>query len=70
MNDKLHESASKQRCGARTRKGPPCLAPARPNGKCRIHGGLSTGPKTARGWARTRAGYYAWRDGQREAQGS
>lgn len=30
-------------CGAKTRQGAPCKAPAMPNGKCRIHGGLSTG---------------------------
>ena len=31
------------RCGARTRSGAPCQRPAMPNGKCRIHGGLSPG---------------------------
>ena len=48
------------RCGAKTRSGRPCMAPAvwdhqhkRPrNGRCRIHGGLSTGPRTAEGKAR------------------
>lgn len=39
----------KKLCGARTRKGPPCVAPARPNGRCRMHGGLSTGPRTPEG---------------------
>jgi hypothetical protein len=34
------------RCGARTRRGALCQCPAMPNGRCRIHGGLSTGPKT------------------------
>jgi hypothetical protein len=33
----------RERCDARTRKGPPCGAPAMPNGRCRMHGGLSTG---------------------------
>jgi hypothetical protein len=37
------------RCGARTRKGTGCKAPALQNGKCRMHGGLSTGPITAEG---------------------
>ena len=45
------------RCGARTRKGTKCKAPAvwdkehdRPrNGRCKLHGGLSTGPKTREG---------------------
>src|SRR4051794_11617000 len=30
-------------CGAKTRAGSPCRCPAMPNGKCRIHGGLSPG---------------------------
>jgi hypothetical protein len=31
------------RCGARTRSSGRCRCPAMPNGKCRIHGGLSPG---------------------------
>ena len=31
------------RCGARTRSGSPCQSPAMPNGRCRMHGGLSPG---------------------------
>lgn len=31
------------RCEARTRQGTPCQAPAMKNGRCRMHGGLSTG---------------------------
>src|SRR5256714_69970 len=31
------------RCGARTRSGNSCRAPAMPNGRCRMHGGLSQG---------------------------
>jgi len=44
------------RCGARTRAGCPCRAPAI-SGKlrCRMHGGRSTGPRTAEGMARLRA---------------
>ena len=42
-----------QRCEARTRKGTPCQRPARlPVGRCRLHGGASTGPRTAEGLAR------------------
>ena len=37
------------RCGAKTRKGTPCLCPAMKNGRCRLHGGKSTGPKTPEG---------------------
>ncbi len=32
-----------KRCGAKTRRGPPCQAPAMPNGRCRMHGGTSPG---------------------------
>ncbi len=42
------------RCGARTRAGPPCRQAAMSNGRCRMHGGLSTGPRTADGLARIR----------------
>ena len=39
-----------ERCLAKTRKGTPCQSPAfKHNGKCRLHGGRSTGPKTEEG---------------------
>ena len=54
------------RCGARTRAGGSCQAravwdmendrPRTPNGRCRMHGGLSTGPRTAEGKRRSREG--------------
>ncbi len=31
------------RCGAKTRQGIPCKAPAMKNGRCRMHGGKSPG---------------------------
>lgn len=38
------------RCGARTRQGTPCRQRGAGNNlRCRFHGGLSTGPKTAEG---------------------
>lgn len=38
------------RCGARTRQGGCCLAPAiRGRQRCRMHGGRSTGPRTPAG---------------------
>ena len=43
------------RCGARTRSGECCRQPAMKNGRCRMHGGLSTGPRTADGRARCAA---------------
>lgn len=52
------------RCGAKTRRGSACLAPAMPNGRCRLHGGRSTGPRTPEGLersrrARLRHGFYS-----------
>lgn len=52
------------RCGACTRAGEACQAPAMVNGRCRMHGGASTGPRTAEGLARvvkarTRHGLYS-----------
>jgi hypothetical protein len=43
------------RCGARTRLDCPCRGPAMANGRCRMHGGTSTGPRTPEGLARLRA---------------
>jgi hypothetical protein len=40
-------------CGARTRQGRPCIATALRNGRCRVHGGLSTGAKTPEGRAKS-----------------
>ena len=54
------------RCGARTRCGGECRQPAMPNGRCRLHGGLSTGPRTAEGLARCRRA--RWKHGARSAQ--
>ena len=42
------------RCGAKTRVGGCCRQPAMRNGRCRLHGGLSTGPRTPEGLARSR----------------
>jgi hypothetical protein len=42
------------RCGAKTRKGTPCMGPAMANGRCRMHGGKSTGPRTPEGLERCR----------------
>jgi len=43
------------RCGAKTRAGTPCRSAAMPNGRCRMHGGKSTGPRTEAGLAAIRA---------------
>ncbi|WP_338026748.1 HGGxSTG domain-containing protein [Comamonas aquatica] len=42
-------------CGARTRKGTPCKSKVLyRGGRCKLHGGLSTGPKTKKGKAASR----------------
>ncbi len=46
--------ASAPRCGAKTRQGTACRCPAMPNGRCRLHGGHSTGPRTVEGLERIR----------------
>jgi len=44
-----------RRCGAKRRKRPElCRQPAMRNGRCRIHGGKSTGPRTEEGIERIR----------------
>jgi hypothetical protein len=50
-------------CGARTRAGRICPNPAMPNGRCRMHGGKSTGPRTEEG--RHRAAQANWKHGRR-----
>lgn len=42
------------RCGAKTRRRTSCQSPAMANGRCRLHGGLSTGPRTPAGIERIR----------------
>jgi hypothetical protein len=46
------------RCGAKTRRGTPCKSPAMKNGRCRMHGGKSTGPPKGTQNA-LKHGYYA-----------
>jgi hypothetical protein len=71
IDGKVHElgwhppKRERPRCGARTRAGGSCKAPALPEKeRCRMHGGLSTGPKTPEGKARTlaalKAGFQRW----------
>ncbi len=64
INGKEYQFLLSPRCGAKTRKGAPCRSPAMPNGRCRMHGGKSTGPKTEAGRkrcgeARLIHGYYS-----------
>jgi hypothetical protein len=57
---------SAPRCGTRTRCGGECRQPAMANGRCRMHGGLSTGPRTAAGLARSRRA--RWKHGARSTE--
>jgi hypothetical protein len=52
--------------GAKTRPGAPCKSPAMRNGRCRMHGGASTGPRTAKGLQRSRRAN--WKTEQYSAQ--
>jgi hypothetical protein len=54
------------RCGAKTRRGTPCKAPAMANGRCRMHGGKSTGPRTPEGLERSRKAN--WKHGHYSAK--
>jgi hypothetical protein len=54
------------RCGARTRSGMPCRGAAMENGRCRVHGGPSTGPRTPEGLERSRRAN--WKHGRRSAE--
>jgi hypothetical protein len=43
------------RCGARSKRtGKPCRSAAMANGRCKLHGGKSTGPRTPEGLERSR----------------
>jgi hypothetical protein len=63
------------RCGAKTRRGTACQCPGmRTNGRCRVHGGLSTGPKTREGierirQSRTKHGFYSQEFQTKRARG-
>ena len=46
-------------CSAKTRSGNPCQKPPmKGKNRCRLHGGLSTGPRTEEGKARIAAAQY------------
>lgn len=46
----LARELRKRKCGARTRRGTPCQCKGLGRGgRCKLHGGMSTGPKTEAG---------------------
>ena len=62
----LDKADAAPRCRARRRDGGGCRAAAMPNGRCRMHGGKSTGPRTAEGLERSRKA--RWRHGHYSAE--
>src|SRR6516225_9897144 len=62
------ESAA-PRCGARSKRtSKPCRAAAMPNGRCKVHGGKSTGPRTPEGLERSRRANWKHGHYSREAK--
>ena len=57
-------------CGAKTRRGTACMCLAMKNGRCRLHGGLSTGPRTPEGRQRVREGHARYIAAKRAAAAS
>jgi len=57
------------RCGARSKRtGKPCQGAAMPNGRCKVHGGKSTGPRTPEGLERSRRANWKHGHFSREAK--
>jgi hypothetical protein len=53
--EKLPIAHAAKRCGAKTRSDHPCKNfPLKGKRRCKLHGGMSTGPKTAEGIERIR----------------
>jgi hypothetical protein len=65
-NNRPGDFLAASRCAARTRCGGTCRQPAMANGRCRMHGGLSTGPRPAGGLANSRRA--RWKHGARSAE--
>ncbi|MCK6739293.1 HGGxSTG domain-containing protein [Enterobacter bugandensis] len=56
-------------CGATTRAGTPCkMTVLYRGGRCKLHGGMSTGAKTKAGRKRQRDGFRAWQERQRASK--
>lgn len=58
------------RCNARTPLGKPCGSRALPNGRCKWHGGLSTGPRTTEGRAKALSNLKRGKIGNHRAHGA
>jgi hypothetical protein len=65
----LLKAKAAPRCGARSKRtGKPCLGAAMLNGRCKFHGGKSTGPRTPEGLARSRRANWKHGHFSREAK--
>ncbi|EPS5423188.1 HGGxSTG domain-containing protein [Klebsiella michiganensis] len=61
------EACRDMTCGATTRKGTPCKMTALyASGRCKLHGGMSTGAKTPEGKARQLEGFRRWLERKRQ----
>jgi hypothetical protein len=65
-NNPPGDLSSPPRCGAKTRQDKDCCGPAMRNGRCRMHGGSSTGPRSAKGLERSRKA--RWKHGRRSRE--
>jgi hypothetical protein len=65
----LLKATAAPRCGARSKRtGKPCRGAAMPNGRCKLHGGKSTGPRTPEGLERSRRANWKHGHFSREAK--
>jgi len=63
------KTSAPPRCGARSKRtGKPCRGAAMPNGRCKLHGGKSTGPRTPEGLERSRRANWKHGHFSREAK--
>ncbi len=64
----VSRGSPKTECGARTRAGGSCKRQPMVNGRCRNHGGCSTGPRTEEGKRRFAEAHRRWHAERRAAQ--
>ena len=64
--ERLNSANAAPRCGAKRRDGGSCRQPGMTNGRCRMHGGKSTGPRTPEGLERSRRSN--WKHGHYSAE--
>lgn len=65
-NDSVPDELANAQCDAKTRAGTPCKRKdIYCNGRCKFHGGMSTGARTPEGKSRQLEGYKLWLEKQR-----